>query len=124
MLTSNCCVQSSIQDHETAADADCPTRPRANFRFNQDWQPVGFGAYGELRAEELFQSGSEAEREAREVRVKLVQRDVSERRPQILERRAEPQRRRRARPAELDEREIVEATPAEKPKLEASFKVA
>ena len=106
--------QSSSQDHKTAADSDRATCPCANFGINQDWQPFRLGAYREPGAQELFQSGAEAEREAREaivrsgnvcgtdaarqkrsetfyfgddeltreVRVKLVQRDVSERRAQ------------------------------------------
>src|SRR5262245_65576592 len=46
---------------------------------------------------------------AREVRVKLVQPDVADRRAKRPERRVELQRRRRSRPAELDQREIIEA---------------
>jgi hypothetical protein len=55
--------QSSIQDHETAADSDRATRPCANFWINQDWQPFRLGAYREPGAQELFQSCAEAERE-------------------------------------------------------------
>src|SRR5262249_20674661 len=132
--------QSSGQDDETAADFDRATRPRANVRFNPDWQPVRLCADGELGAQELFESGSEAEREAGEavirggdmrgtgaarqkrsktlyfgddelageVRVKLVQCDVSERRAREAERGFEPQRRGRLRPADLDQGEVVE----------------
>src|SRR6185436_15589488 len=132
--------QSSIQDHETAADSDRATRPSANFGFNQDWQPFRLGPYREPGTQELFQSSAEAEREAdeaivqsghvrgadaarqkrpetfdfgddeltREVRVKLVQRDVSERRAKRYEWRVEPQRRRRPRPTELNQGELIE----------------
>jgi hypothetical protein len=44
----------------------------------------------------------------REVRVKLVQRDVSERRAKKPERRVEPQRRSRPCPSEFNQGEIVE----------------
>jgi len=52
---------------------------------------------------------------AGEVGVKLVEGDVTDRRTKECERSVEPQRRRRPRPAELDEGEVVETNDGESP---------
>src|SRR5688572_12634781 len=69
-------------------------------------------AGGQKRAEPFHFLDDEL---AREVRMELVQGDLADGRPEKRKRSAEPQRRRRPRPAELDEGEVVETNAGSEP---------
>jgi hypothetical protein len=70
MLSSNCCVSGPVR---TTRQPPTPIVPHAHepaFGINQNRQPFRLGADREPRAQELFQSGAEAERETREAIVR------------------------------------------------------